>query len=257
MNNTLAAFQRLLTIMDELREQCPWDREQTFASLRTLSIEEIYELSEAIVEGNSTEIKKELGDLFLHLVFYARMGRENGWFTLDEVLNGICDKLIERHPHIYGEVKVKDADEVRQNWEAIKLKKGSKGVLSGVPSALPALVKAYRISEKAAGIGFDWPTAAGAREKVEEELKEMDAEWNTADASKLEEEAGDLLFSVVNLCRKLGVNPEDALEKTNRKFIRRFNAMEEEIRRQDKDISQMNLDEMEEVYQQVKSREQS
>lgn len=241
--------------MDELREKCPWDREQTLESLRTLSIEEMYELSEAIIEGNPIEIKKELGDLFLHLVFYAKITQEKGWFDVSDVLEGICDKLVERHPHIYGKVSVGSAAEVKQNWEAIKLKNGSKGVLSGVPKQLPALVKAYRIQEKAAGVHFDWPDATGAKEKMLEELQELEEAARTNNRANQLEEAGDLLFSAVNYCRKLGLNAEDALEVANRKFQRRFQDMEEAISTAGLDITTLDLDTLESFYQQAKAKE--
>lgn len=255
MHASLQAFQRLLTIMDDLREKCPWDREQTLESLRTLSIEEMYELSEAIMEENPDEIKKELGDLFLHLVFYAKIAQEKGWFDVAGVLEGICDKLVQRHPHIYGEVTVESAAQVKQNWEAIKLKNGSKGVLSGVPKHLPALVKAYRMQEKAAGVHFDWPDAKGAKEKLLEELAELEEAAQTTDRQHQLEEAGDLLFSAVNYCRKLGLNAEDALEIANRKFQRRFQDMEQAISQAGLDITLLDLDTLETFYQQAKAKE--
>jgi MazG family protein len=255
MHASLKSFQRLLTIMDDLREKCPWDREQTMESLRTLSIEEIYELSEAIINEDANEIKKELGDLFLHLVFYAKIAQEKGWFDVSEVLESICDKLVQRHPHIYGEVSVNSAEQVKQNWEAIKLKNGSKGVLSGVPQSLPALVKAYRMQEKAAGVHFDWPNAEGAKEKMLEELAELEEAAKTTNRAHQLEEAGDLLFSVVNYCRKLGLNAEDALELSNRKFQRRFQDMETSIHKAGLDITKLDLDTLESFYQQAKAKE--
>ncbi len=236
MNQAPEAFQRLLTIMNELREKCPWDKKQTMESLRHLSIEELYELSDAILEGDREEIKKELGDVMMHLVFYARIASENGWFEMKDVLDSVCEKLIYRHPHIYGDVKVKDEHEVKQNWEQLKLKeKGAKGekkksVLQGVPASLPALVKAFRIQEKVAAVGFDWPAKEQVWAKVEEELAEFKAETSLVENRNqeyIEGEFGDLLFSLINYGRFLNINAEDALEKTNRKFIRRFNFIEE------------------------------
>lgn len=230
MKQASEEFQRLITIMDELREKCPWDRKQTMESLRVLSIEELYELSDAILDGKPEEIRKELGDMMMHLVFYARIATEKNLFTLADVLEGVCEKLIFRHPHIYGDVVVKDADEVKQNWEQLKLKEGNKSVLQGVPSSLPALVKAYRIQEKVAAVGFDFLEKEQAWEKVLEELKEFEEETRAGkdfNSELMEAEFGDLLFSLINYGRFLHINPEDALERTNRKFIRRFMFIEE------------------------------
>lgn len=236
MNQASASFERLLTIMNELREKCPWDRKQTMESLRHLSIEELYELSDAILEGDTEEIKKELGDVMMHLVFYAKIASENGWFEMKDVLDSVCEKLIYRHPHIYGDITVKDENEVKQNWEQLKLKeKAARGetnnsVLQGVPASLPALVKAYRMQEKVAAVGFDWPSKEQVWDKVEEELAEFKAETEMTDnrnQAHIEEEFGDLLFSLINYGRFLNINAEDALEKTNRKFIRRFKYIEE------------------------------
>lgn len=230
MKQASEEFQRLITIMDELREKCPWDRKQTMESLRVLSIEELYELSDAILDGNPQEIKKELGDVMMHLVFYARIAAEKELFTMADVLTGVCEKLIFRHPHIYGDVVVKDAEEVKQNWEQLKLKEGNKSVLQGVPSSLPALVKAFRIQEKVAAVGFDFTAKEQAWEKVLEELKEFEEETRAGknfSHALMEAEFGDLLFSLINYGRFLNINPEDALERTNRKFIRRFKFIEE------------------------------
>ncbi len=250
MEKKLAAFERLLIIMDELREKCPWDRKQTMESLRYLSIEELYELSDAILDGNYSEIKKELGDLMLHLVFYSKIASEQGHFDVADVLNGVCDKLIERHPHIYGNVQVTDEEEVKRNWETIKLKEGKKSVLEGVPKSLPAMVKAHRIQEKAKGVGFEWKNAEDVWLKVEEELQEFKAA--ATDNQKKEEEFGDLLFSLINYARFLGINPEDALERTNKKFIRRFQYMEEKANEQQRSLQNMTLEEMDVLWNEAK-----
>lgn len=254
MNEKLKAFERLLTIMDELREKCPWDKKQTIESLRHLTIEETYELSDAILDKNYTEIKKELGDLMLHMVFYARIASETQMFDIADVLNAICDKLIARHPHIYGDVKVSNEEEVKANWEKLKLKEGNKSVLAGVPVSLPALIKASRIQEKARGVGFDWENKHQVWEKVLEELNEFKIEANKENnQSKTEEEFGDLLFSLVNYARFIGVNPEDALEKTNKKFIKRFTYLEEESKKDGKNLSEMTLAEMDEYWNRAKN----
>ncbi len=251
MEEKQKAFARLLTIMDELRTGCPWDRKQTFETLRTLTIEETYELADAILDKDTNEIKKELGDLMLHLVFYARIASETGDFDVADVLHSVCDKLVERHPHIYGDVKVKDEEEVKANWEKIKLKTGNKSVLSGVPRSLPAMVKATRIQEKARGIGFDWDNREQVWEKVEEELQELKAEVDQ-NSPHVEEELGDLLFSIINYARFIGVNPEDALEKTNRKFIRRFQYLETESAKDGKQLGEMTLAEMDVYWNRAK-----
>lgn len=248
------AFARLLKIMDELREQCPWDKKQTMETLRILTIEETYELADAIIEKDRTEIKKELGDLFLHLVFYSRIGAEEGHFDVADVLHSVCEKLIERHPHIYGDVKVKDENEVKANWEKIKLKGGNKSVLSGVPVSLPSMVKATRIQEKARGVGFDWDNEQQVWEKVNEELIELKVEIDQK-SKKIEEEFGDLLFSLINYARFIGVNPEDALERTNKKFIRRFTFLEENVKKDGKTLSEMNLEEMDVYWNKAKEEE--
>jgi len=253
MKPQLQAFDRLLIIMDELREKCPWDRKQTMESLRYLSIEELYELSDAILESNDEEIKKELGDLILHIVFYAKIGSEKGTFNITDVINGICDKLVVRHPHIYGDVKVADEEEVKRNWETIKLNEGKKSVLEGVPNSLPALVKAHRVQEKAKGVGFEWHHAEDVWKKVEEEMQEFKQESaieNNHD--KLENEFGDLLFSLVNYARFIGINPEDALERTNKKFIKRFSFMEVKAAENGRKLQEMKLEEMDVYWEQAK-----
>ena len=251
------AFDRLLNIMNDLRQQCPWDKKQTLETLRHLTIEETYELSDAILEGDMQEIRKELGDLMLHLVFYAKIGSETNDFTIVDVLNGICEKLINRHPHIYGDVIAETEEQVKQNWEQIKLKEGNKSVLSGVPSSLPALVKASRIQEKARGVGFDWEEKQQVWEKVEEELQEFKDEFNVAsdqeiDIEKAEGEFGDLLFSLINYARFININPENALEKTNRKFIKRFQYLESKATELNKSLSDMTLAEMDVFWNEAK-----
>lgn len=249
MDPRLKAFDRLLTIMDELREQCPWDREQTNESLRHLTIEETYELSDAILKNDQDEIKKELGDLMLHMVFYAKIGQEKNQFDITDVLNTVCDKLIRRHPHIYGDVKVKNQEDVKQNWEQIKLKEGNKSVLSGVPISMPSLVKAMRMQEKAAQVGFDWPKAEDVLEKISEEL----SEFKEAEKDEKQNEFGDLLFSLVNYARWMEINPDDALELTNAKFKRRFEYIEDHAKLQNRSINELDLDEMEELWVKAKA----
>jgi XTP/dITP diphosphohydrolase len=250
----LVAFDRLLTIMDELRENCPWDRKQTLESLRHLTVEETYELSDSILEGNLNEVKKEIGDLMLHLVFYARIASEKKAFDIADVINSLCDKLIERHPHVYGDAVAEDEATVKANWEKIKLKSGNKSVLEGVPSSLPALVKAIRIQDKARGVGFDWDNRNQVWEKVEEELREFKAEADkSGDASeKTLTEFGDLLFSLVNYARFLNLDPEEALERTNRKFIKRFQYLESESAKDGKKLGDMTLAEMDEYWNRAK-----
>ena len=243
------AFERLLTIMDELREKCPWDMKQTLESLRHLSIEEVYELGDAILDGDMDEVKKELGDVFLHLVFYSRIASETEAFDIADVLNSICEKLISRHPHIYGDTVVKDEAEVLSNWEKLKLKEGKKSVLEGVPRSLPAMVKAQRIQDKAKGVGFDWDNADQVWEKVLEELNEF-KEAKTKEHQ--EEEFGDLLFSLINYARFKGIHPEDALEKTNKKFIYRFQYLETESAKDGKQMGEMTLNEMDEYWNRAK-----
>lgn len=285
MNETNNSFQRLVAIMDELREQCPWDKKQTVQTLRPLTIEEMYELADSITDGNWTGIKEELGDLFLHLVFYARIGKEQGQFTLDEVLNGICDKLIARHPHIYGPggsaatttpntsattgtdqpstapgyasqpglVEVKTEEDVKRNWEQLKLREGKKSVLSGVPVSLPATVKATRLQEKAGKVGFEWDETAQVWEKVREEMAELQEAISEGDQNKIEEEFGDLSFSLINYARFLHVDAENALERTNKKFIARFTRMEDEARSQGKSLADMTLAEMDALWDKIKN----
>lgn len=241
----LKAFDQLLDIMDDLREKCPWDKKQTMESLRHLTIEEMYELSDSILENDKQEIKKELGDLFLHLVFYAKIGSETGDFDVADVLNGICDKLIFRHPHIYGDVKVADEEEVKRNWEKLKLKEGKKSVLEGVPKSLPAMVKAFRIQEKVKGVGFEFKNSDDTWAKVQEEINEFQAE---TDESKREQEFGDVLFSLVNYARFTGINPEDALERTNKKFLSRFMRIEELAYKDGKSIADLSLEEQDKLW---------
>tara|TARA_B100001146_G_scaffold225250_1_gene248767 strand:- start:15548 stop:16336 length:789 start_codon:yes stop_codon:yes gene_type:complete len=240
----LAAFDRLLTIMDELREQCPWDRKQTMESLRHLTIEETYELGDAILDNDLEEVKKELGDVLLHIVFYAKIGSETGDFDIADVANSICDKLIARHPHIYADVKVSDEEEVKKNWEALKLKEGKKSVLEGVPRSLPALVKANRIQDKVAGVGFDWEEPQQVFEKLKEELEELQHEVSEAHTDKIEQEFGDVLFSMINYARFLNVNPENALERTNKKFTKRFQYLEAQAKAKGMSLKDMTLAEM-------------
>lgn len=243
-NAQLKAFDRLLTIMDELREQCPWDRKQTMESLRHLTIEETYELGDAILDNDLEEVKKELGDLLLHIVFYARIGSETQDFDIADVANDICEKLISRHPHIYGDVKVTDAEQVKENWENLKLKEGKKSVLQGVPKSLPALVKANRIQDKVAGVGFDWEAPEQVFEKLQEELGELQDEVHAGDSARIEQEFGDVLFSMINYARFLKVDPENALERTNKKFIKRFQYLEGKAKEEGKSLKEMTLAEM-------------
>ena len=243
----LAAFNRLLDIMDDLREQCPWDKKQTLESLRHLTIEETYELADAILENDLPEIKKELGDVLLHIVFYAKIGSEKKAFDIADVANSISDKLIDRHPHIYGDVKVENEEDVKRNWEQLKLKEGKDSVLEGVPKSLPALVKANRIQDKVAGVGFDWEKPEQVWEKVQEELSELNEEIKAGNTQNIEKEFGDVLFSVINFARFIDVNPENALEKTNKKFINRFQFLEKAAKKEGKQLSDMSLTEMD-VY---------
>ncbi len=240
----LQAFDRLLTIMDELRLKCPWDKKQTIESLRHLTIEETYELGDAILDNDLNEVKKELGDLLLHIVFYAKIGSETNDFDIADVANEISEKLIHRHPHIYGDVEVKDEKEVKQNWEKLKLKEGKTSVLEGVPKSLPALVKANRIQDKVAGVGFDWEHPEQVWEKVQEELAELNTEIKKGNTDAIESEFGDVLFSMINYARFINVNPENALERTNKKFIKRFQYLEQEAKKEGKQLSDMTLSEM-------------
>lgn len=251
------AFNRLLIIMDDLRANCPWDRKQTLESLRHLTIEETYELSDAILAHDMPEIRKELGDIMLHLVFYAKIGSETNDFTITDVLNGVCDKLINRHPHIYGDVEVQNEEDVKRNWEQIKLKEGNKSVLGGVPASLPALVKASRIQEKARGVGFDWEEKSQVWAKVEEEMQEFRNEFNAEDESAIDQERaeaefGDLLFSLINYARFININPENALEKTNQKFIKRFQYLELKAKENGKQLQDMSLAEMDIFWDEAK-----
>lgn len=256
MDRSLAAFRQLLDIMDDLREKCPWDRKQTFESLRHLTIEETYELADAILDHDLEEIRNELGDLMLHVVFYAKIGSEYGVFDMADVLEQINRKLINRHPHVYGDIKVDNDEQVKENWEKIKLKEGKKRVLSGVPKSLPAMIKAYRIQDKARGVGFDWEKPEQVWEKVVEELQELkDEVENGGDKQKTEEEFGDLLFALINYARFIDVNPESALERTNKKFIRRFEYLEDTAKKKGKDIGKMNLMEMDGFWNDAKSLE--
>jgi MazG family protein len=248
----LQAFDRLLTIMDELREQCPWDKKQTLQSLRHLTIEETYELGDAILENDLNEVKKELGDLLLHIVFYARIGSETNDFDIADVANDICEKLISRHPHIYSDVIVADEEEVKQNWERLKLKEGKKSVLEGVPKSLPALVKANRIQDKVAGVGFDWEEPKQVFEKLKEELEELQYEVVQRDQEKMEQEFGDVLFSMINYARFLKVDPENALERTNKKFIKRFQYLESKAAESGKSLKDMTLAEMDVFWEEAK-----
>lgn len=254
LDKKLEAFDRLLRIMDELREQCPWDKKQTFQSLRHLSIEEVHELSEAILSEDLPEIKKELGDVLLHIVFYARIASETNQFDIADVINTLCDKLIIRHPHIYGNVVVQNEEEVKQNWEQIKLKEsgGIRSLLSGVPAGLSSIVKAYRMQEKAAQVGFDWPHIDQVWAKVEEELQEFK---DASSPSAREEEFGDLLFALINYARFAGINPDDALEKTNRKFKQRFEFIEAAAREKNQSLSEMSLEEMDQIWNLAKTKE--
>ena len=248
----LDSFSRLLDIMDELREKCPWDKKQTLQSLRHLTIEETYELGDAILDNNLEEVKKELGDLLLHIVFYAKIGSENNSFDMADVANGICDKLIHRHPHIYSDTVVANEEEVKQNWEKLKLKEGKKSVLEGVPKSLPALVKASRIQEKVKGVGFDWEESHQVWDKVQEELTELQVEIAAGNQDKMEAEFGDVLFSMINYARFLNINPEDALERTNKKFIKRFQYLESKADELGKPLMDMSLAEMDVFWNEAK-----
>jgi XTP/dITP diphosphohydrolase len=249
----LQAFDRLLTIMDELREQCPWDQKQTMETLRPLTIEETYELGDAILDADLNEVKGELGDLLLHIVFYAKIGSETNDFDISDVINGICEKLIHRHPHIYSDVEVKDETEVKQNWENLKLKEGKKSVLEGVPKSLPALVKASRIQEKVAGVGFDWEHSDQVWDKVEEEIGELKEEIKKNNQHAIEDEFGDVLFSLINYARFLNINPDNALERTNKKFVKRFKHLEKKAKGLQKSLSDMTLAEMDVYWEEAKN----
>ena len=252
---TLEAFARLLDVMDELRAKCPWDRKQTNESLRANTIEEVFELSEAILQGNPDEIKKELGDLLLHIVFYAKIGEEKGEFNIQSVCDSICEKLIFRHPHVFGDTIADDSKKVEQNWEQLKLKEkdGNKTVLNGVPNGLPSLIKAYRMQDKARNVGFDWEVKEQVWDKVQEELNELRDEIAQMDTDRMEDEFGDLLFSLINAARLYKINPDNALERTNRKFIRRFNYLEAHTLRQGRNLKDMTLAEMDEIWNEAKT----
>ena len=257
MDKRLEAFQRLLDIMDELREKCPWDSVQTFETLRCLTIEETFELSEAIVGKDYPDMCKELGDLMLHIVFYAKIASETKLFDISDVINQLCDKLIRRHPHIYGDTSAQNAQQVHENWEKIKLQKeGNRSVLGGVPKSLPALIKAYRIQEKVSGVGFDWENRDQVWDKVQEEISELQQEVSQ-NSDNMEDEMGDVFFALINYCRFLNLNPEDALEKTNRKFIRRFQYIEQQAKETGRKITDLNLDEMESYWQKAKTQDHS
>ncbi|MGN6491964.1 MAG: nucleoside triphosphate pyrophosphohydrolase [Agriterribacter sp.] len=252
MDTTGKAFLRLVEIMNDLREKCPWDKKQTIPTLRSLTIEETYELADAITEHDWKGIKEELGDLLLHMVFYAKIGQEQEQFSLEEVLNGVCEKLIARHPHIYGDVQVNDEEEVKRNWEKLKLKEGKKSVLGGVPVSLPATVKAIRLQEKAKQVGFEWDETSQVWNKVQEEMAELQEAVKQNDKDAIEDEYGDLVFSLINYARFLHIDAESALERTNRKFMKRFNQMEAEAAANGKKLQDMTLEEMDGIWNQVK-----
>lgn len=249
----LKAFERLLDIMDDLREKCPWDRKQTMESLRNLTVEEVYELGDAILEKNQEEIKKELGDVLLHIVFYSKIGSETNDFDIADVINSLCKKLIDRHPHIYGDAEAKDEKQVKENWEKLKLKEGNKSVLQGVPKSLPALIKASRIQDKVAGVGFDWEEPKQVFEKVKEELAELQEEVEQNQQDNIESEFGDVLFSMINYARFLKIDPETALERTNKKFIFRFQYLEQKAKENHLDLSEMSLSEMDKFWEEAKN----
>ncbi|MBO7189324.1 MAG: nucleoside triphosphate pyrophosphohydrolase [Alistipes sp.] len=257
MNEAEKATARLLEVMDTLRRECPWDREQTFDTLRNNTIEEVYELADAITDKNMEGIKEELGDLLLHVAFYSKLGDEQGVFDYTDVANAVCDKLIYRHPHVYGDIHADTPEEVKQNWEALKLrkKKRKSGTLGGVPVSLPAMVKAFRVGEKAAAVGFDWEKREDVWTKVKEELGEVDAEIEAKDKERLTDEIGDLFFALINACRLYGIDPEGALERTNKKFIRRFNHIEQRAEEQGKSLSEMTLEEMDGYWNEAKHNE--
>ncbi len=254
MDKRTDAFLNLLKIMDELREQCPWDKKQTIESIRHLTIEETFELSDAILKNDTNEIKKELGDILLHIIFYSRIASETNLFTITDVINSLCDKLIYRHPHIYGNAKAETEEQVKQNWEQLKQKEkgGNTSVLSGVPNSMPALLKAYRIQEKVRAVGFDWEKPEQVFEKVKEELTEFEVEVKNKNQQAAEKEFGDVLFSLINYARFLNINPEDALEQTNKKFIKRFGHMEARVKEQGKQIADCNLEELDSYWNEAK-----
>ena len=249
------SLERLRNIMDELREQCPWDKKQTIQTLRPQTLEEVYELTDAITDNDWNGLKEELGDVLLHIVFYSRIGAEQEKFTLDEVIEGVCNKLVARHPHIYSNVKVDDDEQVKQNWERIKMKEGKKSVLSGVPKSLPAIIKALRLQDKTKQVGFEWDDVAQVKEKVDEEIQELYSAVATGQQNKIEDEFGDVLFALVNYARYLDVDPENALERTNKKFIKRFSYIEAKAKEAGKDLQHMTLEEMDELWNQAKQSE--
>jgi len=255
MKKELVAFDRILYILDELREKCPWDRKQTMESLRNLTVEETYELAEAIIEKDMPEIKKELGDLLMHIVFYAKIAEEKDEFTITDVINSVCEKLISRHPHVFSDTKVKDHKEVEKNWEQIKMTEGYKSILSGVPDSLPALVKSNRIQQKVKGVGFDWDEKEQIWDKIHEEFKELQEEVRDNNYEKTEAEFGDLLFSIINAARLYDIDPENALEKTNKKFIKRFKYLEKETLSKGQSLKDMNLDEMNAIWEEAKKED--
>lgn len=255
MPNLDASFLRLVGIMDELREKCPWDQKQTVETLRPMTIEETYELADAITDKDWKGIREELGDLLLHILFYSRIGKEQNKFTLEEVINGISEKLISRHPHIYGDVKVKDEEDVKSNWEKLKLKEGKTSVLSGVPVSLPATIKALRLQEKARKVGFEWENKEQVWQKVDEEMNELHSAVDEGVQERVEEEFGDLIFSLINYARFLRIDPENALERTNKKFIRRFTQMEAEALKQHKNLDGMTLEEMDAIWNAIKHQQ--
>ncbi|MFW5916330.1 MAG: nucleoside triphosphate pyrophosphohydrolase [Bacteroidota bacterium] len=255
MKKELEEFDKLLKILRELREKCPWDRKQTMESLRNLTIEETYELADSIIQQDMPEIKKELGDLLLHILFYARIAEENKEFDITEVMESLCDKLVDRHPHVFGETKVKDHREVEENWEEIKMKEGYKSILSGVPDSLPALIKSNRIQQKVRGVGFDWDQKEQIWDKVKEELNELQKEVNKQQKEEIESEFGDLLFSIINAARLYDIDPENALEKTNQKFIRRFKYLEENTINKGKSLKDMSLEEMDVIWEKAKKED--
>lgn len=257
MDRTLEKYREFSQVLDRLRVECPWDREQTWESLRTMTIEEVYELADAIANNDVPNVKKELGDVLLHIAFYAKIAKEKGLFDMADVLEALSEKLIYRHPHIFGTVEAADAEAVSRNWEQLKLKEkgGNKGVLAGVPNSLPALIKAYRIQGKAKGVGFDWGNVAPVWDKVKEELDEFRAETEVNNRDAMEDEMGDILFSIVNICRFYKINPENALERTNRKFMRRFSYVEEQAFAQGRSLSEMSLEEMDTLWDEAKSIE--
>jgi len=257
MKKQLEAFDRLLNILNELREKCPWDRKQTMESLRNLTIEETYELADSILENDLPEIRKELGDLLLHVVFYAKIAEEQQAFDITDVIHSLCDKLVQRHPHVFGEISVEDSKQVEENWEQIKMKEGQKSILSGVPDSLPALIKANRIQQKVRGVGFDWENKEQIWDKVQEELDELEHEVRHENKEKMEAEFGDLLFSIINAARLYDIDPENALEKTNKKFIKRFKFLEENTISKGRSLKDMTLDDMNVIWEEAKKNDSS